>query len=164
MNWYLLQTKPNYHILAQKHLSRQGFDVFLPLIVKTSRNRGKFVNNLKPLFPGYLFLGTKIDKVPWKSINATRGVSKAVTLDGQYRAISNKIISSIKCRCDQNDVLKKMDNIEVDDRVKIESGPFADFVCKVDKIADRERAWVLIEFIQQNMRTEIALNNLSKID
>ena len=37
MHWYLLQTKPNAHCTARDHLRRQGFDVFLPLIIKTAK-------------------------------------------------------------------------------------------------------------------------------
>ena len=58
MNWYLLQTKPNAHVMACENLRRQGFDVFLPLITKTTKKNGKFLDIKTPLFPGYLFMGT----------------------------------------------------------------------------------------------------------
>ena len=67
MTWYLLQTKPNGHTTARDHLRRQGFDVFLPLIIKTTKKNSEFVDTIAPLFPGYLFLGTSIDPVPWKA-------------------------------------------------------------------------------------------------
>ena len=44
MNWYLLQTKPHAHKTARDHLMRQGFDVFRPLIVKTTKKSGKFLD------------------------------------------------------------------------------------------------------------------------
>lgn len=163
MNWYLLQTKSNSHIIAQQHLKRQGFEIFTPLIIKTSKQRAKFVNNFKPLFPGYLFLGTELDHPPWKSINATRGVSKAITLDGQYRSISNEIIEGIKSRCDQNGVIKPVNEVSAGDTVRIGKGPFTDFICKVEKIADKERVWVLINILQQQIRAAVSQNDLSKI-
>ena len=55
MNWHLLQTKPNAHFIACENLRRQGFDVFLPLIIKTTKKNGKFLTAKVPLFPGYLF-------------------------------------------------------------------------------------------------------------
>ena len=163
MHWYLLQTKSNGHKLANEHLSRQNFEVFMPLMIKTSKRGAKFINILKPLFPSYLFLGTELNEIPWKSINATRGVSKAVTLDGRYRAVTNEIIEGIRCRCDQNGILKPIDEIQEGDRVKIERGPFTDFICSVDNIADNYRAWVLINILQQQTRAKVSLNNLSKI-
>lgn len=164
MNWYLINTKPNAHSLAIQNLKRQGYEVFLPLMIKTSKRRGKFVNSETPLFPGYLFIGTKLSQIPWQSINATRGVSKAVNLDGQYRAVDNQIIDGIRSRCNHNDVFKTVDKITSGDRVKIEKGPFMDFICNVDKIAADQRAWLLIDILQQKIRAKISMDDLSKID
>jgi len=163
MNWYLLNTKANAHKQACEHLKRQGFEVFLPLMLKTSKRVGKYVNNKIPLFPGYLFMGTELDNIPWKSVNATRGVSKTVTLDGIYRSIDISIIEGIKCRCDQSGVLQVMDNIASGDRVKIEIGPFADFICNVDKIIDKDRAWVLINILQRPTRAKVELRDLLRL-
>ena len=162
MDWYLIQTKPNAHLMASENLNRQGFKVFLPLIDRTSKRRGKFVNHTTPLFPGYLFMGTMTNRIPWKSINATRGVAKAITLDGRFRSINHDIIEGVKCRCDANGVLKKLNEIKSGDRARIEKGPFAEFICKVDEIADNKRAWVLINMLQQRVRLSVSINELSK--
>ena len=82
-------------------------------MTKTSKRGTKFISRLKPLFPGYIFLGTKLDNIPWKSINSTRGVVKAITLDGQYRSIDPEILHGLRSRCDQNGVLETMDSITI---------------------------------------------------
>ena len=164
MNWYLLQTKPNKHQIAFSHLERQNFEIFSPLVIKTTKKGIKFVTLLKPLFPSYLFIGTEMDTIPWKSINATRGVSKLVTLDGKHRPLDKKIIEGIRCRCDQNGILQRVDTIKPGDLIKIERGPFADFICSVDRISDKERAWVLINILQQKIRTTVALRAVSVLD
>lgn len=162
MNWYLLQTKPNAHIIACDNLKRQGFDVFLPLKIKTFKKNQKFINKTVPLFPGYLFMGAQIDPIRWTSINGTRGISRAVTLDGNYRPVSNHIIDGLKYRCDEHNIIQGLNDIVKGDRVKIDKGPFAEFICTVDKIDDDRRVWVLIDLIQKQTRTKIALNDLSK--
>ena len=164
MHWYILQTKPNAHSTAHDHLRRQGFDVFLPLIIKTTKKKGKFVDTEAPLFPGYLFMGTTVDAVPWKSVNGTRGISAAVTLDGVYRSINTDIIKGLKRRCNENGVIQHLGDIASGDRVKIERGPFADFICTIDQIKDEQRAWVLIDIFQQKAKSEISLANVSKIN
>lgn len=164
LNWYLLQTKPNVHVTARDHLRRQGFDVFLPLINKTTKKNNKFVDTTAPLFPGYLFMGSALDPVPWKSVNGTRGVSKAVMLDGVYRPVSTLIIKGLQQRCDEHGVLGRLNDIVAIDRVKIERGPFAEFVCTVEQIKDDRRAWVLINILQQQTRVEVSLDDVSKID
>ena len=162
MNWYLLRTKLHAHVTACEHLKRQGFDVFLPLIIKTKKKNGKFVNKTTPLFPGYLFMGTSTDPVPWSSVNGTRGISKAVTLDGVYRPINTAIIESLNIRCNTHGIMQSTDDIVAGDRVKIDKGPFADFICNVDKIEAGQRAQVLIELLQQQVRTEVSLSDISK--
>ena len=109
-------------------------------------------------------MGTSINPVPWKSVNGTRGVSKAVTLDGIYRPVSTDIIEGLQSRCNKNGVLQRLNDIVTADRVKIERGPFAEFICTVDDIQDDRRAWVLIDLLQQKTRSEIALDIVSKIN
>ena len=109
-------------------------------------------------------MGTVIEPVPWNSINGTRGVSKAVTLDGTYQPVDTQIIEGLKYRCDTDDIVQKIGDIICGDRVKIERGPFADFICTVEEIEDKERAWILIDLLQTQTRAKISLNELSKIN
>ena len=164
MNWYLLQTKPNAHVMASENLRRQGFDVFLPLIIKTTKKNGKFLDAKTPLFPGYLFIGSSINLISWKSINGTRGISKAVSLDGVYRTVSAHIIEGLQHRCDKDGVIQSLNDIVPGDRAKIERGPFSEFVCTVEQIKDNQRAWVLIDLLRQKARAEVSLDNISKIN
>lgn len=164
MNWYLIQTKPHGCKDAHKNLKRQGFEVFLPMIIKTDRKRGQFVSNHKPLFPGYLFMGTTLRQVPWTSINGTRGVARAVQLDGKYRKINEEIIEGIKSRCDVSGIVQQATNFVSGDNVKIEKGPFTDFICTVENVTDSLRVWVLIEIMQQKIRTSVAQCDLSTIN
>ena len=132
-------------------------------MIKTTKKNGKFLDAKVPLFPGYLFMGTSIDPVPWKSINGTRGISKAMTLDGIYRPVSTHIIEGLKCRCGDGGVIQRLNDIVPGDRAKIERGPFSDFICTVDDIQDDRRAWVLIDLLQQKTRSGVSLTDLSKI-
>ena len=164
MNWYLLQTKPNAYITACENLKRQGFDVFLPLITKTTKKNGKFLDVKAPLFPGYVFMGTSLDTVPWKSVNGTRGISSAVTLGGEHRPVKASIIDSLQHRCNDNGIIQRLDDIAPGDRAKIERGPFAEFICTVDDIQDDRRVWVLIDLLQQQIRAEVSLDDVSKVN
>lgn len=163
LDWYLIKTKPNNDLTASKHLASQNFMVFAPLIRKTSRVAQKFVTNTKPLFPSYLFIGTWSKAPPWKSINSTRGVSKAITFDGTYRPVSSKLIEGLKCRCDDNDVVKPNTNITPGNTVKIEQGPFSNFIGEVEKVDDNQRVWLMIKLLQQKTRAQVSLNYISQI-
>ena len=128
------------------------------------KKSGKFLDIKAPLFPGYLFMGSSIDPIPWKSVNGTKGISKAVTLDGVYRSVSTHIIEGLQHRCDKDGVIQSLDDIVPGDRAKIKRGPFAEFICTVDQIKDDQRAWVLIDLLQQQTRAEVSLDDVSKIN
>ena len=102
-------------------------------------------------------------QIPLSSVNSTRGISKAVTLDGIYRNVGNKIIEGLKSKCNESGVIDKFHDIAPGDRVRIENGPFANFICNVDKIIDGKRAWILIELMQQKTRFDFSLEDLSKV-
>ena len=108
-------------------------------------------------------MGTSIEPIPWTSIKGTRGISKTVTLDGVYRPVKPRIIEGLQLRCNEDGVIQQLDEIALGDRVKIERGPFADFISTIDQIKDGRRAWVLIELLQQQARVEVSLSELSKI-
>ena len=150
-------------MIAARHLKYQAFEVFLPLITKTSRTTKKFTTKTVPLFPSYLFIGCKLDKVSWKSINSTRGVARAVTLDGKYRPINMDIIKGLKVRCDNQGILKTGSSISVGGRARIERGPFSNFICEVENIHDSQRVWVLTELMQQKTRVQVSINEISEL-
>ena len=163
MNWYLIQNKPNAHFIAAKHLKNQNYEVFLPLTQKTLRSNRKFVTNMSPLFPGYLFIRSDPRNISWKSIKATRGVSKVVTLDGQYRPVNSAIIDHLKEKCGVNDVVNLTDNLKSGDQVRIENGPLSNFICNVERIDKHQRVWVLLDLMRQKTTVQVLLKDVCKI-
>jgi len=87
-----------------------------------------------------------------------------VTLDGVYRPVSTHIIEGLQSRCDDGGILQRLNDIAQGDRVKIERGPFAEFICSVEDIQNDRRAWVLIDLLQHGARSEISLDSVSKIN
>jgi len=77
--WYVAQVKPNAQGLASTNLRRQGFEVFHPVRRVTRRAGGAFQAALRPLFPGYIFVGAAGEAPPLSRINATRGVGRLVS-------------------------------------------------------------------------------------
>ena len=86
--WYLIQFKPNSHRLAERNLQRQGFETFLPMQKITRRKASRFVSDLKPLFPGYMFVRVSSDLAPWRTINSTIGVSQLVSFEGLVNVVN----------------------------------------------------------------------------
>ena len=148
-NWYLIQFKPNSHRLAERNLRRQGFETFLPMQKITRRKTSRFVNELKPLFPGYMFVSFNLEPAPWRTLNSTIGVSSLVSFGANQHHSPLQLISGLMRRCDASGVLLPPNRLSEGDRVKMLSGTFANFIATVDTIDPEQRIWVLIDFMGQ---------------
>ena len=163
-NWYLLQFKPNSHRLAELNLTRQGFKTFLPLEETTYRKASKFIYNIRPLFPGYMFVNTDSVCAPWRKINGTRGVSRLVTFDHSPKPIPTEFIVAIKRRCNSNGILKPTRDFFPGDKVEISGGPFASFIATIEFMESKKRIWVIMDLMGQTTRVKVSTEQVKKIN
>jgi transcriptional antiterminator RfaH len=162
--WYLIQFKPNSHRLAKRNLQRQGFETFLPLHGVARRTKSRFITDLRPLFPGYMFVGIDKSSTPWSKINSTLGVSRLVTFDGTPKPLPSQLISILMRRCDEEGKILPPAALNPGDNVEILIGPFAHFVATVETIDAQQRAWILMDFMGQSTRIQIAPNQIQLND
>ena len=153
--WYLIQFKPNSHRLAERNLHRQGFDTFLPIQKITRRKASHFVSDLKPLFRGYMFVNVNSDLAPWRTINSTIGVSRLVSFETKPKPLPTQLISGLMLRCDASGTLLPSKSLSEGDSVEMVTGPFANFIAKVDKIDPEQRIWILMDFAGQRARIQV---------
>ena len=165
--WYLIQFKPNSHRLAERNLHRQGFQTFLPMQKITRRKASRFVSDLKPLFPGYMFVSVNSELAPWRAINSTIGVSRLVSFEGKPKPLPLQLISGLMLRCDASGTLLPPKSLNEGDSVEMLTGPFANFVATVDTfvatvdtIDPEQRIWVLIDFMGQKTRMQVTADQL----
>ena len=158
--WFLLQFKPNSHRLAERNLMRQGFETFLPMQEVTRRKSTRFVNDLRPLFPGYMLVAFQPKSAPWRKINATIGVSKLVSFDGQPRPVPLDLVSALMQRCDTAGKLLSAKQLAAGDQVELVTGPFANFIATVETIDIEQRIWVLMECMGQRTRMHVKADQL----
>ena len=158
--WYLIQFKPNSHRLAERNLHRQGFETFLPMQKITRRKASRFVSDLKPLFPGYMFVRVNSDLAPWSTINSTIGVSKLVSFEGKPKPLPFQVVSGLMLRCDASGALLPPKSLSEGDSVEMLTGPFTDFIATVDTIDPEQRIWVLMDFMGQKTRMQVIADQL----
>ena len=161
--WYVIQLKPNSHRLAERNLRRQEFETFLPMQKITRRKASRFINDLKPLFPGYMFVSVNSELAPWRRINSTIGVSRLVSFEGKPRPLPLQLISGLMLRCDATGTLLPPKSLNAGDSVEMLSGPFANFVATVDTIDPEQRIWVLMDFMGQKTRMQVTADQLQLV-
>ena len=157
--WYLIKFKPNSHLLAERNLRQQGFKTFLPMQKITLRKTSRFVNDLRPLFPGYMFVSVNSELGPWTKINSTIGVSKLVIFNGKPKALPPQLISGLMMRCDASGTFLPLKSLSKGDSVELLTGPFVKFIATVEKIDQKQRIWVLMDFMGQKTRMQLTDNH-----
>ena len=155
--WYPIQLKPNSHNIALKNLEKQGFEVFMPLVEYTARRLGKFVNESRLLFPSYLFIHVKTSNPAWSKINNTRGVSRAVSFNGEYLAIPDNIIKEIRTYCSKENIFRHQNCLTPGKLTEINKGPLSKLLAEIDRIESNQRIWVLIDFMGQKSKVKMSV-------
>lgn len=154
-SWYLVQFKPNCHRIAIRNLDRQGFRTFLPLQEITRRRDARFVSELRPLFPGYMFLLLDPDVSPWRKVNSTYGVAKIVSFGEAPAPVPTELVSALFTRCDDDGRLVTSTTLKTGDEVTVVDGPFSDFAGTIETVDAQQRVWLLLEFMGQSARIQV---------
>ena len=158
--WFILKFKPNSHHQARKNLTRQGFEVFLPLHDTTSRKLSRFINTSKPLFPGYMFIRFNRAESNWHKINNTYGVSRLITFNSILKSIPTIFVDHLMKRYDLSGKLIPIKKLKKGDHVKILKGPFANFIATVETYETDQRIWILIDLMGRKTKTQALVEDL----
>jgi transcriptional antiterminator RfaH len=161
-HWYLVQVKPNGYRLAERNLLRQGFACFQPMARATERRGAQFRPVSRPLFPGYLFVAFDPARAPWRKINSTAGVARLLSLGNVPQEVPRGLVAELRARIDAEGHVILADNVQVGDRVEIQSGPFAGFLGEVARLAPEARAHLLVDLMGRRARVTAQLAELRK--
>ncbi len=161
--WFLAQFKPNCQHIAERNLQRQHFPVFLPQQMVTRRQRGRFVEALQPLFPGYLFVSFDPASGGWRKINATYGITRLVAFGSDPAPVPPALVAELMARCDGEGQLQPPTAFAPGDSVRVTKGPFADFVARIEKLDSQERVWLLLDILGRPTRVSAQLDALQGV-
>ena len=161
--WFLAQLKPNSAQIANKNLGRQGFRTFLPMEEETRQRNGKFVTANKPLFPGYIFVALNVATGLWRTVNSTYGITRLVSFGKEPAAVPLGLVSQLMLRCNASGKLLPPKLIKPGDQVALTTGPFANFVAEVERIAPDRRVWVLMDIMGGKTRVAVGADQLRAV-
>ena len=153
--WYLVQTKPNAFRIAERNLARQDIDVFCPTLAATQRHGTRYRSVIRQLFPGYLFVRFNGPSPQWHRVNSTYGVSRLITFADRPGVVPQHLVDGLKQRCDDTGLLAPPVALAPGDRVRVVSGPFADFVATVERLDPDQRVWLLLDSLGGAMKLQI---------
>lgn len=163
--WYAIYTQPHRETLAREHLERQGFEVFLPQYVKRRRHARKIEDVPAPLFPRYIFAAFDAAKAGWRAIRSTRGVIDLVRSGLDPVPVPQTIVEEIQARIDEDGFVRlaRHADLRPGARIRIESGPFAEYEAIFQALRDEDRVIALLSVLGRKVRVHVPLETVMSI-
>ena len=162
--WYLAQCKPNATHIAVRNLENQDFVSFLPLQEGTKLKGKGFQRQIRPLFPGYLFVQLDATLGPWCKINSTRGIARLVRLGAEPSVVPDAIVADLMARCDEMGIIQDAGALMVGDRAQVTQGPFSGFAATIADVEANDRIYILMDIMGQSTKVSIDAKALTPLE
>lgn len=161
-SWYAVYTQPRNETLAGEHLARQGFEVFLPRYMKRRSHARRVDMVPAPLFPRYVFVSFAAEEGGWRVIRSTRGVIDLVRNGLQPVAVPEAIIEEIQRRRDEQGFVVLANGIKLKRgaRIRIDTGPFADYEAIFETQRDEDRVVALLSLLGRKVVVELPIQSV----
>ena len=155
--WYLVYAKPRQERVAEQNLQRQSYEVYLPLIQQSRRQRGRWIEAIDPLFPRYLFVRFRPGYDDIGPIRYTTGVRNLVRFTEEPAVVPDHIIESIKQAANHNTSLHhpKDPLFEPGNKVIIDKGPLTGLQGIFLAETGQERVVILLEMLGRENRVTV---------
>jgi transcriptional antiterminator RfaH len=162
-HWYAVHSKPRQEAVAQEHLQRQGFVIYLPKIQVRKRRRNKWVKVVEPLFPRYLFIQCDPAVDNTAPVRSTRGAVGLVRIGTELRPIPDEVIDYLKHGEDDSDQLRHDDDWphQPGDQVLVLEGPFAGLTGIYKMPLPESRAILLLELLGRENPVTVDIESLA---
>jgi transcriptional antiterminator RfaH len=163
-NWFLLQTKSRQESRAVENLERQGVHSFCPMVRVEKVSRGKRVVREEALFPSYLFVSFDQATTSATTVRSTRGVSHFVTSAGSPVMVPDTLIEQLQERTDPTNAELLSNLPQAGDQLEVIDGPFRGLNAVFTQVDGSQRAVVLINLLNKQVKATLPFNSLSVRD
>lgn len=157
LRWYVVQTQPNAEAKAVAHLTRQGFEAYLPRYLKRRRHARRIENVMAPLFPRYAFVAVDIATQRWRAIQSTVGVARLVCNGNEPAGVPDGVVAALKLREGDGGAIQLVPapRFKPGEAVRIVDGVFATCLGLYENTADHDRVAILLDLLGRKVRVLI---------
>lgn len=142
MNWYVVYTKPKWEKKVAEKLTQIGIECYCPLItqIKEWSDRKKKVE--VPLFNSYVFV--QLQDSDRNSVFEIAGVVRYLFWLGKPAIVRDEEITNIKNSLNASNIVDvSVTQIQVGDRIKLETGAFSNQNAIVQEVSKTHYILVL---------------------
>jgi len=149
IRWYVLRSKLHKESFLYDQLCLREIEAYYPYLrVKPVNPRSR---NIKPYFPGYLFVHVDLDKVGLPNLQWLPGGSGLVKYGIEPAFIPDVVLHAIRRKVDQINlsVDVNLNNIKPGDPIEIKSGHFTGYHGIFDAyLSGNDRVRILLKMLQ----------------
>lgn len=170
--WYVVHCYSGYenkvrHSIEQRietmNMQNRIFDVVVPTEEEIEIKDGKRRTVERRVFPGYILVQMILTEDSWYVVRNTPGVTGFVGMGNEPTPLRPEEVAKIMNRMEAEAPKVKFD-FQVGEKVRIGSGPFADFIGTVSEIdADRAKVRVMVSFFGRETPVELDFLNVDKV-
>jgi transcriptional antiterminator RfaH len=162
--WYVVNTHPHQEERAEINLRRQGYDAWLPRLLRERRHARRVDTTWGPLFPGYLFVSLAPHEQPWRVIDSTFGVRRILCHGERPRPVQQGFIEALKETTDERGVVAlPTQDLTLGQPLRLLTGPFADRIGTLLRLTDKDRVAVLLTLLGREVRLDVSRQQVTAI-
>ncbi len=170
--WYIVHTYSGHENKVAKTLMQRvesmGFqerilDVLVPTREMIKVRAGKKETVKEKIFPGYILVKMKLDDEAWILVRTTPGVTSFVGAQNKPTPVRDEEVNAIVEFIEMKEPVFKA-AFTVGEAVKINDGPFSDFLGTIESIDEAKgKARVLVSIFGRETPVELDFLQISKI-
>lgn len=170
--WYVVHCYAGYeekvrHSIEQRvetmHMADKIFDVVVPTEQEIEIKDGKRRTVERRVFPGYILVQMILSEDSWHVVRNTPGVTGFVGMGNDPTPLRQDEVAKILNRMEAETPKMKFD-FRIGEKVRIRSGPFADFLGTVNAIdPEKAKVRVLVSFFGRETPVELDFLHVEKV-
>ncbi|MDA8631869.1 hypothetical protein N9L29_04140 [Litoricolaceae bacterium] len=160
--WFLVISKPKGEKLAYQQLTNQDYDAYLPMCPRVVWRRGRYVTEVSPMFPRYLFVRPSREEQGMASVHSTVGVQQLVRFGTELAQATDSLVSDIRAMEARLHRDTEPLPFKAGDEVEITEGPFAGIAAKVFACAEN-RVLLLLQLMGAMRKLDVAPDQCRRI-
>lgn len=170
--WYIVHTYSGHENKVKVNLEKRveytdmGHKIFrieVPQKTVTKVKDGKRQDKEEKIFPGYVLVEMIMDDESWYVVRHTPGVTKFVGAEKRPLPARDSEIKRIIHKTEIQTVKVVLD-VQVGDKVRIISGPFAEFIGDITEVyPDKEKIRASVSIFGRDTPVELEYNQIQKV-
>ncbi|SHM68866.1 transcription antitermination protein nusG [Caldanaerovirga acetigignens] len=171
-NWYVIHTYSGYENKVKANLEKRVesmgmqdkiFRVLVPVEEEVEIKNGKKKVTQRKIFPGYVLVEMIVTDDSWHVVRNTPGVTGFVGTGNKPIPLQESEVKAILKKMGIEEPKPKIE-LDINQNVKVISGPFENFIGKVVEINhEKQKVKVLISMFGRETPIELDYNQIEKL-